>query len=212
MVSLLSSDSTPRLYEGITLFLADPEKQFPEEFDPKKPFKTKNLKRTSRETFCTRVANENGVAVVALEDFDPTGLEDEPPEYIDLHDRATYIVVPREDNTAAKRFESIETWQRNQTSGDERMLLARAIDELKKDPTHTNIRPWCKKKLTGPDGWSAEVDAVAIADGTNQGCAIIVEHKNVMDSKAALQLISLLAKIEYVVGSAKMYSHSFWSW
>lgn len=97
------------------------------------------------------------------------------------------------------QFESIETWQRKQTSGDERMLVARAIDELKKDPTHTNIRPWCKKKLTGPDGWSAEVDAVAIADG----CVIFVEHKNVMDSDAADQLIRLLAKIEYVVGLPK---------
>ncbi|KAL4513295.1 hypothetical protein Ndes2437B_g00515 [Nannochloris sp. 'desiccata'] len=50
------------------------------------------------------------------------------------HCRATPLI----GKSYEKRFESIETWQRNQTSGVERMLVARAIDELKKDPTHTN--------------------------------------------------------------------------
>ena len=103
LLSSNSTSSTPRLYEDITLLLADPEKQFPEEFDPQRPFKTKILKRTSRETLCTRVTNENGVAVVALEDFDPTGLKDEPPELVELCDGATYIVVPRVDKTVEKR-------------------------------------------------------------------------------------------------------------
>lgn len=103
LLSSNSTSSTPRLYEDVTLLLADPEKQFPEEFDPHHPFKTKILKRTSRETFCSRVANVNGEAVVALEDFDPTGQKDEPPELVELCDGATYIVVPREDKTTEKR-------------------------------------------------------------------------------------------------------------
>ncbi|KAH7619699.1 hypothetical protein NADE_007987 [Nannochloris sp. 'desiccata'] len=191
MGNLLSSDSTPRLYEGVTLLLADPEKQFPEEFDPKKPFKTKNLKRTSRETFCTRVANENGVAVVALEDFDPTGLEDEPPEYIDLHDRATYIVVPREGKTAEKRFESIEVWQKNQTNGSERKLVEQAVKFLE-DSGHANVRAFCLKKVTGPGSLKKEIDAAAIADN----CAVVIEHKNVMDEDGAAQLADLVAFID----------------
>ncbi|KAG7668556.1 hypothetical protein NADE_006739 [Nannochloris sp. 'desiccata'] len=185
-----STSSTPRLYEDVTLLLADPEKQFPEEFDPKRPFKVKVMKKTSRETFCSRLANVNGEAVVALEDFDPTGQKDEPPELVELCDEATYIVVPREDKATEKRFESIEVWQKNQTSGDERMLVKRAMKELEKN--HTNVRPWCKKKLTGPDGWFREVDAAAIADG----CAIIVEHKNIMDSQGASQLTELADEID----------------
>ncbi|KAG7674696.1 hypothetical protein NADE_007988 [Nannochloris sp. 'desiccata'] len=196
MGNLLSNDSTPPLYGGIKLLLADPDKRFPQDFNPEDPLETKKLKKVSRESFINKVRSEEGVGVVPLEEFSPEGIEEATAEEVELKDKATYIVIPRRGKSYEKRFESIETWQRNQTSGVERMLVARAIDELKKDPTHTNVRPWCKKKLTGPDGWSAEVDAVAIADGTNQGCAIIVEHKNVMDSKAALQLISLLAKID----------------
>ena len=103
------------------------------------------------------------------------------------------------------QFEGIEVWQKNQTSGDERMLVKRAMKELEKN--HSNVRPWCKKKLTGPDGWSAEVDACAIADG----CAIIVEHKNVMDPKGAYQLTELCDDIEYVVGLAKKYYFCYFS-
>jgi hypothetical protein len=77
------------------------------------------------------------------------------------------------------QFESIDTWQKNQTSSDERMLVKLAMNELEKN--HSNVRPWCKKTLTGSNGWSPEVDAAAIADG----CAIVVEHKNVMDSEGA---------------------------
>jgi hypothetical protein len=93
------------------------------------------------------------------------------------------------------QFESIETWQKNQTSGDEQMLVKFAMNELEKN--HSNVRPWYKKKLTGPNGWSREVDAAAISDG----CAIVVEHKNAMDSEGADQLTKLIEQIEYVVGS-----------
>ena len=101
-----STSSRPELYEHITLLLADPEKQFPEEFDPQKPKKVKVMNKTSRETFCSRVANVNGEAVVALEAFDPTALVDEPPELVELRDGATYIVVPREDKTTEQRVSS----------------------------------------------------------------------------------------------------------
>ena len=100
------------------------------------------------------------------------------------------------------QFESIEGWQANQTSGDERVLVQRAMKEL--ELNHTNVRPWCKKKLTGPDGWSRQVDAAAIADG----CAVVVEHKNLMDQNGAEQLLKLVNEMEYVVGSAKIYYHS----
>ena len=88
------------------------------------------------------------------------------------------------------QFESIEVWQKNQSSGDERMLVKLAMKEL--ELTHTNVRPWCKTKLTGPDGWFREVDAAAIADN----CVIVVEHKNVMDKNGALQLYDLVNDIE----------------
>ena len=88
------------------------------------------------------------------------------------------------------QFESIEVWQKNQSSGDERMLVKLAMKEL--ELNHTNVRPWCKKKLTGPDGWFREVDAAAIADN----CVIVVEHKNFMDKNGALQLYDLVNDIE----------------
>ena len=78
------------------------------------------------------------------------------------------------------------------------MLVKRAMKELEKN--HSNVRPWCKKILDGPDGWSRLVDACAIADG----CAIVVEHKNVMDFEGADQLTQLIDEIKYVVGSANI--------
>ena len=187
MGNLLSSNSTPRLYEDITLLLAYPELDFPDEFDPQRPYKVKELKMISRGTFCTRVKNENGVAVVELEDFDPRRAKEQAPEEVALRDGATYIVVPRQQHESTEK--------RVSSSGDERMLTAVAMKELKKTQ-HTNVRAWCQKKLTGPNGWYREVDAVALADN----CAIVVEHKNILDKSAALQLYSLIADIEYVLG------------
>ncbi|KAL4513616.1 hypothetical protein Ndes2437A_g00528 [Nannochloris sp. 'desiccata'] len=97
-----------------------------------------DLKKVSRESFINKVRSEEGVGVVPLEEFSPEGIEEATAEEVELKDKATYIVIPRRGKSYEKRFESIETWQRNQTSGVERMLVARAIDELKKDPTHTN--------------------------------------------------------------------------
>ncbi|KAL4551883.1 hypothetical protein Ndes2526B_g06134 [Nannochloris sp. 'desiccata'] len=37
------------------------------------------------------------------------GLQEEAPEDVELRDRATYIVVPRDIKITEKRFESIET-------------------------------------------------------------------------------------------------------
>ena len=105
MGNFVSTNSTPRLYEGITLLLADPEKQFPEEFDPKHPFKTRKIKKLSREGFIRMVERENGITVVPYEDFGPKGVE-EAPEEVELRNGATFIVVPREDKTTAKRVSS----------------------------------------------------------------------------------------------------------
>lgn len=103
LLSSNSTSSTPRLYEGIKLLLADPEKQFPEGFDPKKPFKVKALGKVSRESFVKCVERETGAYVVAVENFDPTGVVNQAPEEVDLCDEATFIVVPREDQTTEKR-------------------------------------------------------------------------------------------------------------
>ncbi|KAH7622994.1 hypothetical protein NADE_007858 [Nannochloris sp. 'desiccata'] len=139
MGNLLSTNSSPALYEGITLLLADPEKPFPEEFDPQRPYKTRLLGKLSRQTFVKCVERETGAYVVAVENFNPTGVVNKAPEEVELRDRATYIVITRDSKTTEKRFESIEVWQKNQTSGDERMLVQRAMKEL--ELNHTNVRP-----------------------------------------------------------------------
>ena len=92
-----STSSRPELYEHITLLLADPEKQFPEEFDPQKPRKIKPLGKLSLQNFVKCVEREAGGYVVAVQDFDPTGVVYQIPETVELRDGATYIVVPLED-------------------------------------------------------------------------------------------------------------------
>ncbi|KAH7619183.1 hypothetical protein NADE_006028 [Nannochloris sp. 'desiccata'] len=168
--------STPKLYEGITMLLADPEKQFPED-------------STER---------VNGAFVVALENFDPAGLQEEAPEDVELRDRATYIVVPRDIKITEKRFESIEVWQKNQKNCSERKLVEQAVKFLE-DSGHANVRPFCLKKVTGPGSLKKEIDAAAIADN----CAVVIEHKNVMDEDGAAQLADLVAFIEQVAVSEK---------
>ena len=46
-----STPSTPERYSNITLLLADPEKLFPEEFDPQCPFDKPLLGNVPRESF-----------------------------------------------------------------------------------------------------------------------------------------------------------------
>ncbi|KAH7624994.1 hypothetical protein NADE_002214 [Nannochloris sp. 'desiccata'] len=181
--------STPKFYNDITLLLADPENDFPLEFNPERPSQVKVLERASREGFIRTVERKNGETVVPLERFDPQALKEVSPEDVELRDGATYIVVPRSEKSYENRFKSIEAWQKHQNSGDERMLVARAKEKLEKN--HTNVRAWCKKRVTGPDGLSREVDAAAIADN----CAIVVEHKNLMDYKGAVQLVDLVSFI-----------------
>jgi hypothetical protein len=103
LLSSNSTSSTPRLYEGITLLLADPEKQFPLEFNPEEPFEVKVLERASLSGFIKKVEREQGVGVVPLQRFDPQALKEVQPEDIELCDGATYIVVPRREKSYEKR-------------------------------------------------------------------------------------------------------------
>ncbi len=89
------------------------------------------------------------------------------------------------------QFESIEVWQKNQTSGNERMLVEQAVKFLE-DSGHANVRPFCLKKVTGPGSLKKDIDAAAIADN----CAVVIEHKNVMDQGGAAQLADLVTFIE----------------
>lgn len=85
------------------------------------------------------------------------------------------------------QLEGIDAWQKHQTDGSERMLVDQAMNYLK-DGGHVNVRPFCRKIVTGPGGRDREIDAAAVADN----CAVIIEHKNVMDAAGALQLLSLV--------------------
>ena len=102
-------------------------------------------------------------------------------------------------NFFSLQFAPTKTWPKKKTWADQQLLVARAVKELQ-DRGHTNVRPWCKKQLTGPGGWSREVDAAAMADN----CALVVEHKNSMDLDGARQLRGLVDFIKYVVVSAKI--------
>ena len=106
MGDLLSTSSTPRLYKGIKLLLAYPEKRFPLEFNPEDPFEEKKLKQVSRESFIDKVKIEEGVGVVPLEEFSPEGIEEETAKEVELRDGATYIVIPRRGKSYEKRVSS----------------------------------------------------------------------------------------------------------
>ena len=106
MKNLLSTSSTPQLYKGIKLLLADPEKQFPLDFNPEDPFVEKKLKQVSRESFIEKVKLEEGVGVVPLEEFSPEGIEEETLEDVELRDGATYIVIPGRGKSYEKRVSS----------------------------------------------------------------------------------------------------------
>ena len=88
-----------RFYEGITLLFANPNKEFPQNFDPSRPFKTELLRRVSRGSFVDSVNGRNGPSrVVLLDDKileDPTTfkLELESPLEVELRNNATYVVV-----------------------------------------------------------------------------------------------------------------------
>ena len=67
-----------------------------------------------------------------------------------------------------------------------------ALVKLLEEENHTNIRLFCDQEITGPDGFSSEVSAAAIADD----CAVVAEYKNVLNPEGALQLVSLISSIE----------------
>ncbi len=94
MGGLFSTDSThpeqstARYFEGIKLLFSDPVKEFPQDFDPERPFKTRSLLKVSRASFVSIV---NGSDVVLLENFGD--FEPQSPLEVELRDNATYIVV-----------------------------------------------------------------------------------------------------------------------
>ena len=57
---------------------------------------------------------------------------------------------------------------------------------------HSNVKPFCDKMVTGPNGAYREIDAGAVAEN----CAVVVEYKNKIDKDAALQLSSAVDFIE----------------
>jgi len=99
LFSTPSAPSTARFYEGITLLYANPNKEFPQNFDPSRPFKTKSLTRVSRASFVGIVNGRNGPSEVILLDDkileDPTTfkLELESPLEVELRNNAIYVVV-----------------------------------------------------------------------------------------------------------------------
>jgi hypothetical protein len=85
----------PELYKGITLLWPNPQKEFPQGFDPAQPFAQAILKPISRQDFVARLRDEHAAAVVRLEDFIPNALSPEDsPGNVQLRDNATYILVP----------------------------------------------------------------------------------------------------------------------
>ena len=88
------------------------------------------------------------------------------------------------------QFEGVERWQRNQTEASERNLVDQAVKFLE-NRGHTNVRPFCSKKVSGPADLKKEIDAGAIADN----CAVVIEHTNVMDEDGAARLAYLVAFI-----------------
>ncbi|KAH7621183.1 hypothetical protein NADE_009231 [Nannochloris sp. 'desiccata'] len=94
LFSTPSAPSTARFYEGITLLFGNPNKEFPQNFDPTRPFKTELLRRVSRASFVDSVNGRNGPSrVVLLEDPTTFKLELESPLEVELRNNATYIVV-----------------------------------------------------------------------------------------------------------------------
>ena len=71
------------------------------------------------------------------------------------------------------------------------MLVEQAIKYLE-DSGHANIQPLCLKRITGPGGRGREIDAAAVSDN----CAVVIEHKNLMDDAGADQLATLVDFIE----------------
>ncbi len=83
-----------RFYERITLLFANPNREFPQDFDPTRPFKTELLRRVSRASFVDSVNGRNSPSlVVLLEDPTKFKLELESPLEVELRNNATYIVV-----------------------------------------------------------------------------------------------------------------------
>jgi hypothetical protein len=94
------------------------------------------------------------------------------------------------------QVDDVTSWQRNQATADERHVLSALVNMLK-DGDHSNVEPFCEKKVFGPKDNNnkykfKEVDAAA----TSEGCALVAEHKHVMSIKGVEQLQRLIMFIE----------------
>jgi hypothetical protein len=102
--------SSSRVYERIKLVIADPDKQFPEDFDPYNPYEIYEMKDMSPRIFKEVVESMNGLFVMRREEFEqyqetgvPLWTYLRTPDDIDLEHYETYIVVTRTNRNSAKR-------------------------------------------------------------------------------------------------------------
>ena len=82
-------------------------------------------------------------------------------------------------------------WQGSQIKADERHVRNKIVKYLE-DGGHINVQPVCFQEIHGLGDEFIEVDAAAIADG----CAMVAEHKNVLDVDSAIQLRTIIKFIE----------------
>ena len=83
-------------------------------------------------------------------------------------------------------------WQRYQEEANERHVRNKLVKYLE-DSGHLNVQPVCFKKIYGlPNDPPKELDAGAIAEG----CAMVAEHKNVVDLDSVHQVQDLIKFIE----------------
>ncbi|KAG7674187.1 hypothetical protein KSW81_006016 [Nannochloris sp. 'desiccata'] len=102
LFSTPSAPSTARFYEGITLLFGNPNKEFPQNFDPTRPFKTELLRRVSRASFVDSVNGRNGPSrVVLLEDPTTFKLELESPLEVELLSRQGFVSRVKDEGAVA---------------------------------------------------------------------------------------------------------------
>ena len=69
--------------------------------------------------------------------------------------------------------------------------------KILKEEGHTNVQPFCEKWVFGPKDKNnkykfKKVDAAAF----DEGCAMVAEHRHVMNMKGVMQLLRLIKFIE----------------
>ncbi|KAH7623391.1 hypothetical protein NADE_002580 [Nannochloris sp. 'desiccata'] len=180
----------PELY-NVTL-LAKLDGELPDDFDPKSPgsdVQVEDLIGISRQGFVRVVDRRNGDFVVALEDYPSRDVAKKDSADIELRDEAKYIVLPRKGKNYEPTVDDVAAWQRSHAEAEERHVRSALVKLLQKD--HTDVEPFCSKRVYGPGGKFKEIDAAAISSD----CAMVAEHKHVMSMKGVEQLQRAIAFI-----------------